>query len=832
MTADIPKQEVLIDELPTTSVIIYPSRAHIARDIKGIKLQPGLNEVTIYGITPAADEHSVQIDGHGAATITDMSVELVPNRERFADRFSDEDSESDPEDPDEREYRNGALLMVCDELKQLRQDLEAAMEKQTSAQDQLRILNTFMGSINAKHNDPESASKAIASYGADRARIYAQWSDATKKIEGLKKTIRKKEVKLQRDGKEERKAKKKEKEEKEKRRSLQRREARRMREEKAKYWPRKVYSVKLTLEPSTDTHTSSRRASSTSTTSYPQLDEKAAWGGDGEKSAWSREEEKTVHLSLSYVVREVSWSPRYNISISSQKKTASITYSAEFNNKTSETWRDAKVTLSTSQTSYSGLDDAVPELRPWPIFLRDKSTYDDDDDSVVNRWSTKLSPQENHSGHNFNLFRPGQERFNRYELFGPESTGGLFGPGVSSGGLFGQKPVASQPPGAPTFRVAGFGSQAQPAAGSALFNTSSQRFGNNNTDAAQPLFGRIAQLDIDDSSDSENQQTPQPAQTGGLFGNMNTTTQQPQAGSLFGNATTSTQPSQSSGLFGGASRPLTGALFGSTGAHVPAAAAASAPPPPTTLHNEPTTWEDTGLTTSYDLPGARTIPPSSLSRRHKITTIAVADVSLSHIAVPKLRKGAFLRAELRNPPSADITLLKGAAGLTLDGTFLGNMTLPRTAPGEDVELDLGVDPGLHVTYAPPETLSKGGQGGLLLGAREGVVAYRRCVGIRNTRGARVKVVVVDQVPVSEEERLRVAVTEPQGLVKGGGKVSAGMAGEEKGEGVRGGQWGHATAVMAEGGRVEWTVEVEAGKSCRLPLEWEVRMPADKRIAFA
>lgn len=833
MTADIHKQEVLIEELPTTSVTIYPYRAHVVRDIKDIKIQPGLNEITIYGITPAADEHSVQVDGHGAATIIDMSVELVLNRERFADQFSDQDSDSDSEDADENAYKKGSLMILSDELKALRESIEAAAEKQKSANDQLRILNTFMDTINAKHNDPESASKAIASYGADRARIYEQWADSTKKIESLKKTIKQKEAKLQKEGKEERKQRKKQKEEREKRKALQQREARRAREEKAKFWPRKVYCVKLSLEASIDTPTSSRPASAASAASYPQLNEKAAWGGESEKNAWNSEEEKTVRLSLSYVVREVSWSPRYNVSISSQKKAATITYSAEFNNKTSETWKDAKVTLSTSQTSYSGLDDTVPELRPWPIFLRDKNSYDAEDDSVINHWNTKLSPQENHSGPNFNSFRPGQDMFNRFALFGPEPTGNPFGPTQTGGGLFGQLGAANQNHTGPAFGISGFGS--------AVTTSTSQGFGSANNSSVQPLFGRVSQLDID-GSDSESEQpvqsgglfgrsnanTSQPAQAGGLFGNANANSQPAQSSSLFGSTQNNTQPAQSGGLFGGAPRPPTGALFGSarnnniqTQAPVPPPPAPQAP----SIHQEPT-WEDSGMTTSYDLPGTRTIPPSSLSRRHKITTITIPNLDLSYIAIPKLRKGAFLRSKLRNLASPDggITLLKGAAGLTLDGSFLGNTTLPRTSPSSDLDLDLGVDPAIHVTYTPP-TLHRSTQGLL---TRESAEAYARCIGITNTRAAAVKIKVLDQVPVSEQERLRVEVVAPKGLVKGGEGVVAGRPGEEEGDE----NWGKATAVMKDGGKVEWVVELEKGKSCRLPLEWEVRMPGDKRIAFA
>lgn len=814
MSVDVSRQEFLINDLSTTSVTIYPSRAHIVRDITDIKLQPGLNEVTIYGITPTADEHSVQLDGHGPATITDMSVELILNRERFADQFPDEDSDSDAEDGEESEFEREDLKALALELKELTHDAELALETQKSASEQMRVLNAYMDSINAKHNDPESATKAVASYGTDRARIHAKWKYAMTELAKLGKAIKKTEAKLRRESKAELKTKKKEREEKQKRKALKEREARRLREEKAKFWPKKVYCVKVTLEAPTDTPDSSRR---------PSLDVDSL----NEKSEADDVKETVVRLSLSYVVREVSWIPRYNVSISSVEKSATITYSAEFSNKTSETWKDAKVTLSTSQTSYSGLDDTVPSLRPWPIFLRDRHSYDEEDDAVHGRWDTKYSPQENLDGHALNLHRPGQDKFNRYELFGPEASGNLFGRAcnISDNSAEHQKPA---------FGPSGFGAQSSvpPASSSAGFGNSNARTGG--------LFGSAPAATTDNAGPQQPQtgaapvfgtaSTPQPPPSG-LFGGSSNNAPQVQGGSLFGSNTNNTQPVQTGGLFSNttstAPPPPTGGLFGS-GANNNAQQPRSSifDPSPAPLQHEEPTWEDSGMTTAYDLPSTRTLAPSTLSRRHKLTTLTIPSINLSYIAVPKLRKGAFLRATLHNPSDSDsaITLLSGTAGLTLDGSFLGSTTLPRTSAGEDLKLDLGVDPAIHIAYPTP-TLHRSTLTGSLLSrtAAETAEAYTRSICITNTRAAPVRIMVIDQVPFSEQERLRVEVVEPRGLVRGGGEV-------ETGEGEEG--WGWARAGMGEGGEVEWTVEVEGGRAGTLALGWEVRLPVGMKVAFA
>lgn len=104
MTSSVHRQEVLLKSLPTRSVTFYPSRALINREIPNIELKYGANEIEIYGLTPTADEHSIKVDGFGAASVTDMTVDLVPNRETFAQVYPDDmdydDSETETEDED------------------------------------------------------------------------------------------------------------------------------------------------------------------------------------------------------------------------------------------------------------------------------------------------------------------------------------------------------------------------------------------------------------------------------------------------------------------------------------------------------------------------------------------------------------------------------------------------------------------------------------------------------------------------------------------------------------------------------------------------------------
>lgn len=106
--------------------------------------------------------------------------------------------------------------------------------------------------------------------------------------------------------------------------------------------------------------------------------------------------------------------------------------------------------------------------------------------------------------------------------------------------------------------------------------------------------------------------------------------------------------------------------------------------------------EETGLTTTYDLPGVRSLVPNFTPSKQRVARISFTGVEFSHIVVAKYRPAAFLKAKLRN--ASKLSLLKGPAGLTLDGSFLGRSVLPRCSSGDSFSLSLGIDPAIRVLY--------------------------------------------------------------------------------------------------------------------------------------
>jgi uncharacterized protein (TIGR02231 family) len=269
--------------------------------------------------------------------------------------------------------------------------------------------------------------------------------------------------------------------------------------------------------------------------------------------------------------------------------------------------------------------------------------------------------------------------------------------------------------------------------------------------------------------------------------------------------------------------------------------------PITLLFFEEGPWEESGLTTTYDVPGLKTLAPSNSTSKHKISKIEFKNIIFSHIVVGKLRQVAFLKARLRN--ASRITLLKGPLSLTLDGSFLGRSTFPRCSAGESFTLPLGVDPAIQIHYLKPTVrLSQSG-----IFSKEDSNTFMRTMVITNTKhNASVELVALDQIPVSEDERLKIEITSPRGLKIDGQSVCTGFgfrqtnlaeaptgtiqsarmsaySSSARQESGPQGDWGKAEAMVKKNGEVTWNIKLDAGCGVRLCLEYEVLFPAGEAV---
>ncbi|NBZ88101.1 DUF4139 domain-containing protein [Stagnihabitans tardus] len=119
------------------------------------------------------------------------------------------------------------------------------------------------------------------------------------------------------------------------------------------------------------------------------------------------------------------------------------------------------------------------------------------------------------------------------------------------------------------------------------------------------------------------------------------------------------------------------------------------------------------------------------------------------LAVPRYDQTAFLQAEITNS-GADI-LLPGTAFLYRDGMLTGQTDLASLAPGDKTKLGFGAIPGLKLTREMPETMT--GDRGVFTTSTER--QEKAVLKIENLTEEAWKVRLMDQVPYSEQEELKV-----------------------------------------------------------------------------
>ncbi|KAM7191085.1 hypothetical protein V8F33_009093 [Rhypophila sp. PSN 637] len=808
------KQEYRIRDLSTRSVTLFPTRAQVVREIKNVSLKPGANEIIVVGLTPTADEESIKVEGTGSAIITDIAVELLPNREIFQDIYpdSDDESEDDKDDDDDDEDDddvNHTLEGARDKHTELMDKQKAAREIINSAETRLKILDAHGASLNKKDRIDVDIAASLATYREARTKIFQDHLEGTLQERALAKEIAIVEKDINRLVRQQAKkdlmaakAKAKVKRAKDKIRTNEtRREAERQKEkarirkERENFWPRLCYSVRITLDAASFTPSSSRRSS-------------IASASDVVKVATGKEEENsttTCDLSLTYVTSSAFWSPSYDLALSTTTNTATLCFDAQLTNMTSETWSNCKVILSTSQTTFSGLQDEIPALVPWRVKLAGRGGGALSTDIIDSR-------EERLEKGNWKAVQTvNQTQKPRAHLFGVPDTDSHDARVAQAQMQQAQMQAMNQvrmqvqllqqqsqpldkqhsvPPPRPPPPPGG-GAQAQvfenldfysevPPAPNALYSKTSRAFGSTSNMPPRPCkrggvkrkSARNWDVDIEEELESfEDQES-------------------------FHDGATILEPTPS-------------------------------------LAFQESSFEETGLTATYDLPSLKTLKPSSIASKQRVARISFSHVLFSHTVIAKYKPVAYLKAKLRN--TSPLTLLKGTTGLTLDGTFMGRSNLPRCSAGDTFTLSLGIDPAIKVAYPKPE-IKRSTTGVFTKGDNS---VYTRTITLVNSRAAGgakfVNITVLDQVPVSEDEKLRIDVSYPRGLSVNGPVVATGIPGKEGSATAAAGaagekDWGKAVAVLKKAGEVSWDVQLAAGRSVKLLLQYEVVCPSGERIA--
>jgi uncharacterized protein (TIGR02231 family) len=198
---------------------------------------------------------------------------------------------------------------------------------------------------------------------------------------------------------------------------------------------------------------------------------------------------------------------------------------------------------------------------------------------------------------------------------------------------------------------------------------------------------------------------------------------------------------------------------------------------------------------SFKIPVASTIPSDNSPQKVPITSVRLADAS-EYLAIPKQLAAAFLTAKVTN--SSDFPLLAGAMNVFLDDTFVASSSLRTVMPGEKFDLALGVDDAITIKHKLNSRFTE--DTGLISKGKR--VTYDYTLTVQNDKKTFERVVLLDQVPVSRNEKIVVTMLAPD-----------------------------ATDVKPDAdGTIKWTLNLKPGEKREIPLKFSIENPAEVTVA--
>ncbi|MEO7021600.1 MAG: mucoidy inhibitor MuiA family protein, partial [Ktedonobacteraceae bacterium] len=161
------------------------------------------------------------------------------------------------------------------------------------------------------------------------------------------------------------------------------------------------------------------------------------------------------------------------------------------------------------------------------------------------------------------------------------------------------------------------------------------------------------------------------------------------------------------------------------------------------------TVEQTG--TAYVFRIARSVDIPSDNSPHK-TTIALDNLpcTFDYVSAPVIEPNVHLRAKITN--TTERVLLPGESSIFLSGEYVGTTKVKLTAPNEQFKIFLGIDDNIKVKR---EQLERSVEKGALLQSDLRRTTYTYRITIHNYAAFVRNIILRDQLPLSQHERIKV-----------------------------------------------------------------------------
>lgn len=158
------------------------------------------------------------------------------------------------------------------------------------------------------------------------------------------------------------------------------------------------------------------------------------------------------------------------------------------------------------------------------------------------------------------------------------------------------------------------------------------------------------------------------------------------------------------------------------------------------------------LSATFSAPRRETVDGSGQARKVPLARFPLK-AEIVRTAAPRVEASAFLTAKATN--ETGFPLLAGMAGVYVGDEFVGRAPIPATPPGGEVELAFGADDRVEVERRVLDR--KRESAGLI--SKEEVYRYRVRTSVKNRYAAPLEVKLLDLVPISRDEKIRVTLLE-------------------------------------------------------------------------
>lgn len=197
---------------------------------------------------------------------------------------------------------------------------------------------------------------------------------------------------------------------------------------------------------------------------------------------------------------------------------------------------------------------------------------------------------------------------------------------------------------------------------------------------------------------------------------------------------------------------------------------------------------------SFKIATTASIPSDGTAQKVPIMSTRLA-ANPEYLTVPKRQATAFLTSKVVN--TSEFPLLAGPMNVFLDGTFVATSQLRTVMAGEKFDLALGADEAIAVKHKRVQKFTE--DTGLTNSGKR--ITYEYLLTVQNNKKTAERVLVVDQLPLSRNEKVVVKQLAPD---------------------VR-------EVKPTDEGTLKWTLELKPGEKREITVKFTVEHPNDVNV---